>query len=150
MRLNETGRYNDFPYLSICGRERNYVRCDDYPFVFTNVIEKTTKNGHNELHLAYNHAGNLLSLQFKPEQIFMLPESGRIYHPATAKVGHIGLIASKLAIEFSKNFIFDNGERAPPTKFNYEGNTYLLKFDWYYDAIKIRNSNKDNVKMQTA
>lgn len=136
MRLNKTGRYNEFPYLSICGPERNYVRCDDYPFVFTNVILKKTRDGKEELHLAYNHAGDLLSLKFQPDKIFMLPESGRVYHPATPKVGNIGLIASKLAIEFSKHFTFDNGDKNPPTKFCYNGEIYVLDQQWYYDAIK--------------
>ncbi|GJQ82807.1 hypothetical protein Trydic_g13509 [Trypoxylus dichotomus] len=140
MRLNKTGRYAEFPYISLCGRERNYVRCDDYPFVFTNVIDKTLQSGMKELHLAYNHAGDLLSLTFLPDKIFMLPESGRIYHPAPAKIGRIGLIASKLAIEFSRNFIFDNGERHPPTQFNYKGITYVLDQQWYYDALNERNT----------
>lgn len=39
LRINETGRYqDDFPYLSVCGRERNYIRCDDLPIVFTHVL----------------------------------------------------------------------------------------------------------------
>ncbi|KAK9719547.1 protein of unknown function (DUF4505) [Popillia japonica] len=138
MRLNNTDRYTNFPYLSLCGREKNYARCDDYPFVFTNVIEKKTKSGETELHLAYNHAADLLSLKFMPEKIFMLPESGRIYHPAPSRIGSIGLIASKLAIEISKNFVFGNGEKEPPTQFNYEGNTYILDQEWFYNALKAR------------
>lgn len=145
MRLNKTERYINFPYVSLCGPERNYVRCDDYPFVFTNIINKTTKASIKELHLAYNHAGDLLSLKFTPEKILMLPENGRIYHPAPSRVGHIGLIASKLAIELSKNFEFENGDKNPPTKFNYEGVTYLLDPRWYYDAVNERNSVKKKV-----
>lgn len=80
LRFNNTGRYSEFPYLSICGKERNFVRCDDYPFVYTNVIKKTTKNGDIEEHLAYNHAGDLLSLKFEPKLIFMLPETGKFYN----------------------------------------------------------------------
>ena len=35
LRFNETGRYErEFKYLSLCGRERNFVRCDDRPTVF--------------------------------------------------------------------------------------------------------------------
>jgi hypothetical protein len=39
LRHNETGRYHEFQYLSLCGRERNYVRCDDRPIVFHTVFK---------------------------------------------------------------------------------------------------------------
>lgn len=39
LKRNDTNRYREeFPYLSVCGRERNFVRCDDLPVVFTEVI----------------------------------------------------------------------------------------------------------------
>lgn len=39
LKFNTTDRYrNEFPYLSVCGIERNYVRCDDLPIVFTEVL----------------------------------------------------------------------------------------------------------------
>lgn len=39
LRLNESDRYADeFPYLSPCGRERNFIRCDDKPIVYTHLI----------------------------------------------------------------------------------------------------------------
>ncbi|XP_022901798.1 UPF0598 protein CG30010 [Onthophagus taurus] len=136
MLLNKTDRYKEFPYLSMCGKERNYVRCDDFPFVFTHVMKKINKEEKEELVLAYNHAGEMLTYKFQPEMIFMLPESGRVYHPAPEKVGGIGLVRSKLAIEFSKHFTFDNGETEPPTKFNYDGREYDLNNVWYKEAIK--------------
>lgn len=38
IRFNETNRYiEDFPYVSMCGRERNFIRCDDVPVVYTGV-----------------------------------------------------------------------------------------------------------------
>nr|CAI5868232.1 unnamed protein product [Callosobruchus analis] len=132
LRINETERYPEFPYLSLCGRERNFVRCDDYPIVYTHVHH--TPN--NELHLSHNHAGDFLTKKFIPEKIFMLPETGRVYHPAPEKVGGIGLVRSKLAIEFSKHFEFENGEDNPPTKFTFDGVTYDLDTKWYMDLVK--------------
>ncbi|XP_045130702.1 UPF0598 protein C8orf82 homolog [Portunus trituberculatus] len=38
MKFNETGRYPEFPFLSLCGCERNYIRCDDLPLVFTHLV----------------------------------------------------------------------------------------------------------------
>lgn len=135
LRLNTTGRYKEFPYLSICGKERNFIRCDDYPFVYTHVIKKTNDDK-SENYLSYNHAGDLLLLKFEPEKVFMLPETGRVYHPAPEKAGSIGLVRSKLAIEFSKHFKFDNGEHEPPTQFTWDGATYDLDNKWYHDVVK--------------
>lgn len=137
MRINNTGRYREFPYLSICGKERNFIRCDDCPFVYTHVIQKDV----NEDYLAYNHAGDLLMLRFEPEKVFMLPETGRVYHPAPERVGEIGLIRSKLAIEFSKFFEFKNGEQKPPTNLKWKDQDFVLDNEWYYKVIGKRKKN---------
>ena len=35
LKLNDSGSYAAaFPYLSPCGREKNYIRCDDLPVVY--------------------------------------------------------------------------------------------------------------------
>ncbi|XP_021923661.1 UPF0598 protein CG30010 isoform X3 [Zootermopsis nevadensis] len=138
LRLNTTGRYMaEFPYLSLCGRERNFIRCDDYPIVFTHVIRDNT-TGQPEDRLSYGHAGDLLSVKFEPERIFMLPETGRVYHPALEHVGAVGLVTSKLAIEFSKWFEFD-GKHKMPTHFIWDGKKYKLETDWYYEAARKRH-----------
>ncbi|XP_057665290.1 UPF0598 protein CG30010 [Diorhabda carinulata] len=131
LKLNNTGCYEEFPYISLCGRERNFVRCDDFPIVFTHVVETES----NETRLGYNHAGNLLTTTFFPNKIIMLPQTGRVYHPFSAKVGGIGLVASKLAVEFSRFFKFNNGEMNSPTHFTFEDVTYNLDTSWY-DKMK--------------
>ncbi|CAB3373515.1 Hypothetical predicted protein [Cloeon dipterum] len=96
LRLNTTDRYHpDFPFISPCGRERNFVRCDDQPFVYTHVLGDPE---HKQI-LSYGHAGDLLTVPFQPDHIFVHPVSGRVYHPAPEKVGGIGLVRSQLAIE---------------------------------------------------
>ncbi|XP_048508299.1 UPF0598 protein CG30010 isoform X2 [Athalia rosae] len=133
LRLNETGRYtDDFPYLSVCGRERNFVRCDDLPIVFTHVIiQENLDSGTKENRFSYAHAGELLTVPFEPTKIFMSMKTGRVYHPAPDIVGSIGLVQSKIAIEFSKFFEFHNGEEQSPTHFTWDGNRYDLITDWY-------------------
>lgn len=131
LKINKTNRYTEFPYISLCGKERNFVRCDDYPIVFTHVITKAE----NEHYLSHNHAGDLLIFKFEPEKVFMLPETGRVYHPAPERTGSVGLIRSKLAIEFSKYFSFDNGEGMPPTHFSWGGKVYELNTKWYEEAM---------------
>ncbi|XP_062570511.1 UPF0598 protein CG30010-like [Saccostrea cucullata] len=126
LRLNETDRYTEeFPYLSPCGRERNYIRCDDKAIVYTHLIESDS----GEALLSYGGAGNAMTTEFLPTRICMLPNTGRVYHPAMATVGGIGLIKSSLAIELSKYFEFENGEDHPPTHFNWKGKRLPLTND---------------------
>ena len=98
LRVNETDRYPCFPYISLCGRERNYVRCDDLPIVFTKLKEESDVPV-----LMYNNCGNELYVPYEPTKIFM-GSSGRIYHPGPDILHGIGLIKSQLAIDFSRNF----------------------------------------------
>lgn len=126
LRLNESDRYADeFPYLSPCGRERNFIRCDDKPIVYTHLIESDS----GETLLSFGGAGNAMTTEFLPSRICMLPNTGRVYHPAPAKVGGIGLIKSSLAIELSKYFEFENGEDNPPTLFTWKGEKLHLTND---------------------
>ena len=123
VKLNETGRFEeDFPYLSPCGRERNYIRCDDLPIVFTHVIE--SKEGDK---LSIGGSKDLLTVPFEPEKVCMLSETGRIYHPGPAKACGVGLIKSSIAIEFSKYFEYEgDSETDPPVWFTWKGTRHRL------------------------
>lgn len=143
IRLNNTGRYEDFPFISLCGRERNFIRCDDLPIVYTNIIK--VKNG--DL-LCFGYAGDLLTLEFKPNKIYMLPSTGRVYHPADDKYGGVGLIKSQLAIELSKHFEFNSEELSGPTHFMWQNKRYELDQNWFQEKIqqyklKIRSDPND-------
>ncbi len=40
--MNQTGRYEEeFRYISLCGKERNFVRSHDTPVVFTHARKVT-------------------------------------------------------------------------------------------------------------
>lgn len=151
IRPNETDRYTaHFQYVSLCGRERNYIRCDDVPIVFThvlpppaNAITPTT----TAERLSYAHAGDLLTVDFQPHRIFMSPLSGRVYHPAGPKQGSIGLVRSKLAIEFSRYFEYDaetaqkadeTGVLDAPMRFTWNGATHTLQSDWVAESAEGR------------
>ena len=92
LRLNETGRYErDFKYISLCGRERNFIRCSDIPIVFLSA----NRNKSGEWVLQHNHAGDLLVQKFQPQSICMVPETGRVYHPGPKHSGGIGLVSDR-------------------------------------------------------
>lgn len=120
LRINDTNRFQgEFPYVSPCGREKNYVRCDDVPIVFTG-LEKVR----GELVLAYNYCGTELALPFQPHKLYMSRSSGRIYHPGPERLHGVGLIKSQMAIDFSHGFQFD--EVGIPIHFTFNSTTYRL------------------------
>lgn len=127
LKINNFDQYKEpFPYLSPCGVERNFIRCDDRPIVFTHIIPDPEDLEGAGL-LSCNFTGDAVTVKFEPEKVCMLPLSGRIYHPAPRKTGGVGLIKSSIAIEISPNFEFgEEGEYAPPTHFTWLGRRYEL------------------------
>lgn len=132
VKFNQTDRYRDtFPYVSMCGIERNYIRCDDVPIVFTHIVPSDI-DGQFNLVIAYSD----LKYPFIPESLYMLPESissenededegvlrheGRIYHKADDKFGGYGLIRSTLAQDIGNCFILDSNRN--PIQFRWRDN----------------------------
>ncbi len=119
LKPNNTDRYRqDFPYVSPCGPETNYVRCDDFPIVFTQLLNQekqviqdiseygnTTTNSSGDIWLSYCGTGDLLLFPFQPQKLYM-SANGRIYHQGPEKLGGVGLIKSSLAIALSNLFTY--------------------------------------------
>ncbi|KFP00615.1 UPF0598 protein C8orf82, partial [Calypte anna] len=127
LERNRSGRYEaEFPFVSRCGRERNFLRCDDFPVVFTQIL--AGEQPRNQL-LSYCGGGEKLTVPFQPENLTICPENGRVYHPAPAKMGSVGLVRSALALELSPGFEFEEGAEKPPTHFSWEGQRYRLTQD---------------------
>lgn len=130
LKQNQTSRYTEnFPFVSPCGKEMNYIRCDDLPVVFATIIEDSDVSANQSPGLlTFSGIGDNLTFPFQPEKICMLPESGRIYHPGPEKVGGVALIKSSLAIELSPYFEYRKGNQDsdPPTHFNWKGMCYEL------------------------
>lgn len=125
LKANHSGRYQqDFPFLSLCGRERNFLRCDDQPVVFTHLLSE----GGQEKSLSYCGGGAKLTVPFRPESLFMHPVSGRVYHPGPERGGGVGLVRSALAIELSAQFEYAPGQESTgqPTHFLWGGHRHAL------------------------
>ncbi|XP_022091970.1 UPF0598 protein C8orf82-like [Acanthaster planci] len=145
LKLNNMERYaGNFPYLSPCGAERNFVRCDDRPIVFTKILAPengldTSEEAPSD-RLVCNHADSF-TVKFEPAKVCMLPKSGRIYHPAPKKTGGVGLIKSSVAIEISAFFEFgEAGEYAPPTHFNWNGRRWELTNEILHSVVDSAES----------
>ncbi|KAM3620220.1 uncharacterized protein V6R79_019866 [Siganus canaliculatus] len=130
LRLNQSGRYEeDFPFLSLCGRERNFVRCDDRPVVFTHLLEGPAAGPtEGQDLLSYCGGAEKLSVPFRPEALFMHPISGRVYHPCSERGGGVGLVRSALAIELSPCFVYgqEDSQSGQPTHFVWKEQEHRL------------------------
>ncbi|XP_019966604.2 UPF0598 protein C8orf82 homolog [Paralichthys olivaceus] len=132
LRSNQSGRYEeDFPFLSLCGRERNFLRCDDRPVVFTHLMQTPAgpqgMMGDQEL-LSYCGGAEKLAVPFRPEALYMHPISGRVYHPCPERSGAVGLVRSALAIELSPFFVYpsEQNQSEQPTHFLWGGRKHTL------------------------
>ncbi|XP_034438131.1 UPF0598 protein C8orf82 homolog [Hippoglossus hippoglossus] len=132
LRSNQSGRYEeDFPFLSLCGRERNFLRCDDRPVVFTHLMQTPAGQqglmGDQEL-LSYCGGEEKLAVPFRPEALYMHPLSGRVYHPCSERWGGVGLVRSALAIELSPFFVYpsEQSQSEQPTHFVQGGQKHTL------------------------
>ncbi|XP_059724381.1 UPF0598 protein C8orf82 homolog [Haemorhous mexicanus] len=126
LERNRVGRYQRrFPWVSRCGRERNFLRCSDLPVVFTQLL----RGPRGSSLLSYCGGGPELAVPFQPGMLAVLPENGRLYHPAPERVGGVGLVRSALAQELSAEFRFRDGPEKPPTHFWWEGKEHRLAGD---------------------
>ena len=87
MAVNETGENAEYPYVSPCGREMNYVQAHDTPVVFHQLSEGA---------LFYAPG---LSVPFRPESL-RFSDGGVLYHEAP--VGGVGRLDAGLALELGK------------------------------------------------
>lgn len=76
--LEEVGAAGDYPFVSPCGIELNFVRPADAPIVFHELREDPDSNGKQ---LVF---GGNLSQPYLPEKIAMSPRTGRLYHELTS------------------------------------------------------------------
>ncbi|MFH4978905.1 hypothetical protein AB6A40_005614 [Gnathostoma spinigerum] len=116
LKANQTGRYEkEFPYVSTCGPEKNYLRCDDRPHVFTFLDFQTEM---------WKIGGSNISFPLEITRLCMFP-NGRLYHPSS--FGNYALVKSKLADLLYPHFIFNsNGD---PTHIRWKGKEYDLSQD---------------------
>lgn len=133
LQLNTSDRYNvHFPYLSIYGTNRIYVRCDNIPIIYTQLI--TTGRGC----LSINRSGFEFTYPFFPHKMVMSPYSGLVYHPCKGNQGGIGVMVPPLGKEFTKSFIFDNGESNYPTHIVFNGEEMQLDHTWLKSAFTLQ------------
>ncbi|XP_061852780.1 LOW QUALITY PROTEIN: UPF0598 protein C8orf82 homolog [Colius striatus] len=131
LERNRSGRYErEFPFVSRCGAERNLLRCEHRPIVFTRLLPPDASSSASSCSrravLSFCGGGERLAVPFRPEALVMLPENGRLYHPAPGRAGGAGPVRSALALEWGSRLEYEQGPEQPPTHFWWEGKRYRL------------------------
>ena len=145
--------------MSQCGREMNYIRCNDLPIVFTHLLDykgeviqdiasyaQGPSRDNSEL-LSYGGTGNLLTVPFEPEKLCMLP-GGRVYHTGPNKAGGAGLVKSSLALELSPLFQYNetvDPETAAPMWFSWRGVSHDLDYSILFHIQQFHHRIKSEV-----
>lgn len=88
LQPNQSGQQVEYPYLSVCGREKNYAVAQDTPIVFHHL---------NDGYLLY---ADTLKVEFSREKL-RYSHDGILYHEAP--IGGFGRILPQVAMEISKN-----------------------------------------------
>ncbi len=103
LRGNDTTAHVEYPFVSPCGREMNFVRAADTPIVFSNRTEGRLTG----------YGG--IAVPFEPA-LLRFGENSALYHPAP--VGGYGRIRADLLLELGRNiepwgpyFAWRQGER---------------------------------------
>lgn len=118
--LQELGVENDYPYVSPCGVELNFVRSADLPLVFHSLQQ----NGKEKRQLVF---GGTLTQPFSPDKLAISVVTGRLYHElingtdakgkstltplhrSSEKVEY-GLVRSSVAVSLSDSIIVSDAQ----------------------------------------
>lgn len=88
----------EYPYISPCGKEMNYISCADRPFVFHDM---SIING-----VEYIISNGSMREVFDPSRLVVSSASGRLYYPHKKS---FGLVRSQLAVQFAESMTFEDG-----------------------------------------
>ncbi|CAK4630574.1 unnamed protein product, partial [Aphanomyces euteiches] len=96
--------FQDYPYISPCGNETNFIKAADTPIVFTELKQVDDAT----FHLVTNGSHDVV---FNPSHVAMSSSTGRLYHwTETMHLALFALIKSQVAVELSQSIEFhDDG-----------------------------------------
>mmetsp|Transcript_11757 Transcript_11757/g.23132 ORF Transcript_11757/g.23132 Transcript_11757/m.23132 type:complete len:241 (+) Transcript_11757:116-838(+) len=104
LRPNTLGEFEEYPYVSPCGKEMNYIRPADTPIVFDR-LETDEEDGKEYLMYASD-----MKEPFDPSLLQWASDTDRLYYPIREHKrmkGERALVRSHLAVQLSQHFILD-------------------------------------------
>jgi hypothetical protein len=124
IRPNATGEHSDYPFVSPCGYEMNFIKAaDPNGSVVLSSWDPETGN------FTFGASG---VQPIKPDS-FVYSSNGRLYHaltthPHSKDLGHVALIRSQIALEMcEKNIVFGDGDRIEGSTFHWGGTPFEIR-----------------------
>ena len=116
LQPNRSDTFNEYEFISPCGKEMNFIRPADTPICFNEL-----KDG------KLWYAAASMSEEFDPAALTYCLETHRLYHPVRKHAhlkGSFALISSHLAVRLSATFEpLDSGDVA----FRYQDKVYVIE-----------------------
>ncbi|KAG2787013.1 hypothetical protein PC129_g477 [Phytophthora cactorum] len=103
-KSKEEEAFLEYPFRSPCGKEMNFIKCADRPFVFEDLRRDESSS---KWTLVFG--GGELTMPFLPETLRISLSTGRLYHGVQTKhvtsgsPDGIALVRSQLAVELGKH-----------------------------------------------
>jgi hypothetical protein len=121
LKPNDTGLHDEYPFVSPCGREMNFIRPAD---PLGGIVLHSYADGG----FTYGATGR----QVLDPASFRLSSDGRLYHaltdhPHSARLGSIALVRSQEALYLCEQGHIEFGEEICDSTFNWEGHRYQIK-----------------------
>lgn len=159
LRNNDISKHKDYPFISPCGNEMNFVKCHSTtPIVFhdlkntdiDNDQENSFDNINKDMEINSNSwnliFGGDLKVPLQPQSLCVNSYNGRVYHPIPAKVkcknlieekNDYGIIGSHLLLRLSNaEIITDSEQQDRIYDFSWDGIKHNLPvFDYKTDDL---------------
>ncbi|ETO19415.1 hypothetical protein RFI_17827, partial [Reticulomyxa filosa] len=117
---NKLSIHEEYPYISPCGKEMNFIKCDTSPIVFFDLIAKEASSDSGaEWELIY---GGSLRVPFDPYALRVHGKNWKVYHPVPDNVQC-------------------NDPMAPLQRYGVIGSDLLLRLD-HQDVIRANTSHQ--------
>ena len=154
LRNNDVSKYNEYPFISPCGNEMNFVKCHSTtPIVFHDLkntqIENDNENSfdsssniNSDINTKIDNSswnlifGGNLKVPLQPESLCVNSYNGRVYHPIAEnskcknliqEKSEYGLIGSHLLLRLSNaEIITDSQEEGRIYDFCWQGTRHNL------------------------
>ncbi|TDH68992.1 hypothetical protein CCR75_000921 [Bremia lactucae] len=103
-KIKDEEDFLEYPFRSPCGKEMNFIKCADRPFVFEDLHRDDSRGK-----WMLTFGGGELKMPFLPETLRISVSTGRLYHDVQTKFvapgtsEGVALIRSQLAVELGKH-----------------------------------------------
>eukprot|EP00501_MAST-03F_sp_TOSAG23-6_P001197 GSMAST32.ASY1.ANO1.1241.1 assembled CDS len=129
IKQNTLNRHTDYPFVSPCGAEMNFIKAADTPIVFHDLQETDGK-----WNLLF---GSSIKVPFDPE-LLRVSLSGRLYHLDTkSKIGGYALIKSHLSISLAENITIHHDDSQSENN-----GTHQINWQGKISTIRVLNEEK--------